>query len=132
MNKFTKRIVKSSKDQSVCLVIGTAFGNLDELTEIFQTVFLHTNDRASSPKKKNIVFLETIDNHIDIPLISAVFVDLDQLTKLAALRPMMTKYSPTIMIGSGEFIDKTWNKFLNDHRYQIVELFKEYQIWKIK
>lgn len=132
MNKFAKRISKSTKNQSVCLVIGTAFGNLEELSEIFQTVFLHTDNRETSLKKKNIVFLETIDNTVDIPLISTVFVDLDHITKLAALRPMMTKYSPTIMIGSGEFIDKTWNKFLVDHRYQIVELFKEYQIWKIK
>lgn len=132
MNKFAKRIIKSTKNQSICLVIGTAFGNLEELSNIFQSVFLHTENRETSLKKKNIVFLETVDNQTDIPLISTVFVDIEHLTKLAALRPMMTKYSPTIMIGSGEFIDKMWNKFLVDHRYEIVELFKEYQIWKIK
>lgn len=132
MNKFAKRISKSTKNQSICLVVGTAFGNLEELSDIFQTVFLHTDDRGTSFKKKNVVFLETIDNHTDIPLISTVFVDIEYINRLASLKHMMTKYSPTIMIGSGEFIDKMWNRFLVDHRYQIVELFKEYQIWKIK
>ncbi len=132
MNKFTKRIVKSTKNQSVCLVVGTAFGNLEELANVFDTVFLHTNDRSSALKKKNIVFLEILDTHTDISLVSTIFMDMDYISKLPDLRSMMTKYSPTIMIGSGEFIDKTWNKFLNDHRYQIVELFKDYQIWKMK
>jgi hypothetical protein len=132
MNKFTKRIVKSTKNQSVCLVVGTAFGNLEELANVFDTVFLHTNNRANALKKKNIIFLETIDSNLDIPLVSMIFLDLDYLTSLSSFRQLLTKYSPTLMIGSGEFIDKAWNKFLNDHRYQIIELFKDYQIWTMK
>jgi len=132
MNKFTKRIVKSTKNQSVCLVVGTAFGNLEELANVFDTVFLHTNNRVNALKKKNIIFLENIDSNLDIPLVSMIFLDLDYLTSLSSFRQLLTKYSPTLMIGSGEFIDKTWNKFLNDHRYQIIELFKDYQIWTMK
>lgn len=132
MNKFTKRIIKSAKNRTASLVLGNAFGNLSELTEIFENVFLHIEISKNVFKKKNIIFIEDIDNPIEIPLLSMIFIDAEYLGKIGSLRLLMNKYSPVIMIGSGEFIEKTYSKFLNDHRYEIVELFKDYQIWKMK
>ncbi len=131
MNKFTKRISKTTKNQNACLVFGSAFGNLSEILPIFETVFVHSNE-GNTIKSRNLVFLENILDLSILPPVGLILIDLEYLGNLPELRQIWTKFSPTIMIGSGEFISKDWNKFLNNHRYQIVELYKDYQVWKMK
>lgn len=131
MNKFTKRIIKSSKNLQACIVLGDAFGNLEHIVEIFESVFVISHSRPAI-RRKNLIYREKLSNWEMMPHISMIFINIDHLDYIHELPQIWNRTSPPLMIGSGEFIDKKKNNFLVSHRYEIVELFKDHQIWKMK
>jgi hypothetical protein len=131
MSKFTKRLEKNSRVLENCIVVGSAFGNLESLCDIFNTVFV-LSDGDRSFKRKNVVYREDFDDISILPNISVIFIDADKIDKIGKLKSAWTRYWPTIFIGSGEFIDRSYSKMLNGNHYEIVELYKDYQIWKLK
>ncbi len=57
MAKFAKRLKKLSGYTENALVVGTAFGNLDQLLEIYINVFV-INDEPPSVKARNLIYKE--------------------------------------------------------------------------
>ena len=131
MSKLTKRLTKGIKNLENCAVIGTGFGMMSEISEIFNTVFV-----LSAPNQnirgRNIVYRSNFEDLSVLPGIQVIFIDPDQLERILELRTVWTRYRSTLLIGSGEFIDKKYSKILTSHNYEIVELFKEYQVWTQK
>ena len=131
MAKFTKRLQKTLKSTESCVVLGTAFGNLDTVSELFNTVFIFLATDTLF-KRRNVVYRATFDDVSIFPNVSLVLIDKDHVVHLERLKAVITRFCPLIYIGSGEFIDKEYSKILAKHRYEIIELFKDHQIWKFK
>ena len=68
MTKFSKRMKKANRRARNVLVVGTALGNLEDLLEAFDTVFV-VNGTLPRIQKRNVVYRENFDN---IHLVSAV------------------------------------------------------------
>lgn len=131
MAKFAKRLQKTIKSTESCVVLGTAFGNLDTVSDMFNTVFILLAEDTTF-RKRNVVYRDTFDDISIFPNVSLLLIDKDHVKNLERLKSVITRFCPLIYIGDGEFIDKEYSKMLAKHRYEIVELFKDYQIWKLK
>ena len=59
MTKFKKRLHKLSRNHAHALVLGSAFGILDQVVEIYNTVFVVSAEQPAF-KAKNLVYKETI------------------------------------------------------------------------
>jgi hypothetical protein len=131
MTKFIKKITKGVKNVDSCIVIGQAFGNLNELTEIFKTVFILSNG-VDSFRKKNVIYRIDFNDVKTLPHISAAFIDEDQLDNITKLDEILRKNKVVIYIGTSEPIPGGHGKFFNKRNYVLVEILKTYQVWKTK
>ena len=78
MNKFVKRLNKLSRGSENALVIGTAFGNLENILSNYKTVFV-IGDNPPSVKSRNLVYRQNFDHLNQLTEISVIFFDLDKL-----------------------------------------------------
>lgn len=131
MTKFAKKITKGSKVHENCVVVGNIWNNLDEITEVFNTVFILTLD-SQEFKKRNVVYREDFDDLSILPVIDTVFVDYEKLEHLVKLEKIINKYRLTVYIGHPYHVDNYYRKFLYGRGYELVEFCKTYQIWKPK
>lgn len=97
MNKFEKRLKKISKNIENCLVVGQGFGHLEELTEIYNTVFVINRTRPEL-RAKNLVFRDNFDDTSYMSNISSVFFDLDSISKLETSSPVWLKCKSLVII----------------------------------
>jgi hypothetical protein len=131
MTKFIKKITKNVKDTHCCVVLGRGYGHFDELTEIFNTVFVLSNG-VDEIRKKNIVYRTDFSDTDPLPYIGAVFVDEDQFDNLGTIDSIIRKHKLLIYVGTREFIPTEYAKFFNKRNYEVVEIFKDSQLWKPK
>lgn len=131
MSKLIKKIRKSQKNLENCLVVGNIWGNLDSASDHFKNIFmlLTKEDRI---KKRNLIYREDFRDTPMVNSIDYVFIDGKYLGRLPAIQNMITRFRPTIYIGVGEFLEDKNKNFFKDLHYEIVEINKEYQIWKTK
>jgi len=66
MSKFAKRIKKLHRKARNVLVVGNAWGNIEDLVDFFHTVF-HIDDQQRIFKGRNVVYRENFDNIHLIP-----------------------------------------------------------------
>jgi hypothetical protein len=127
MTKFNKKIQKiTSKIPRFAVTVGDAFGHLEEISELFRTVFVIENTKEQI-KKKNIIYIENIDYVGALHDIDVIFVDGDKKNLLKDLQIIWKKYNSTLVIEGDAYVDK----FLRSERYQIVQIEKRYHIWKM-
>ena len=131
MTKFIKKITKNVKDTQSCIVLGRGYGHFDELIEIFKTVFVLSNG-VDEIRKKNIVYRTDFSDTDPLPYIGAVFVDEDQFDNLGTIDSIIRKHKLLIYVGTREFIPTEYAKFFNKRNYEVVEIFKDSQLWKPK
>jgi hypothetical protein len=131
MTKFIKKITKNVKDTQYCIVLGRGYGHFDELTEIFNTVFVLSNG-VDEIRKKNVVYRNDFSDTNPLPYIGAVFVDEDQLDHLGKIDEIIRKHKLLIYVGTREFIPTHHAKFFSKRHYEVVEIFKDSQLWKHK
>ena len=77
MNKFKKRLTKIIGRPQNAVVVGQGFGQLANILETFNTVFIFSWDQPNL-RAKNLVFRENFNDLNPLHDISAIFVDLDQ------------------------------------------------------
>lgn len=128
MSKFEKRLKKISKGVENAIVVGNAFGHLEELLLIYKTVFIVASSRPEI-KSKNLVYREDFKDLSHLPEISMVFFDLDQVHHLNAVATVMTRYRPTIVIEGNDAIGRDLSKPLYDNNYRCTNLLGLYHIW---
>lgn len=131
MSKLIKRIRKVDKNLENCLVMGTVWGEFSVIIENFKNVFVKITEK-SYPRVKNVIARNEFQEMSLFPQITYVFVDYDCLSDIKSIEKVFTHHSPLIYIGYGEFLDKEQNKYLNSLGYEIIELKKDYQVWKRK
>jgi len=129
MSKFTKRVKKIFDIHTSCLVIGQGFGYLEDILEVFETVFV-ISDKKPEIKHRKLVYRENCDNLSDLYGIQAMFFDLDQLDKLIYMPVVWTKNQPTVLIEGNDPIERTHSKPLYDYGFRCVELLGFFHIWK--
>ena len=131
MTKFSKRIRKVDSKARNLLVIGTAFGNLVELLDSFNTIFV-VNEIAPPVKKRNLIYRENYDNIHLLTDIDVILVDFDHSNHLCELTKIWRISSPSIIVQGPELISKDIQKILKSDNYNIVDVRKDYFVWKNK
>jgi hypothetical protein len=63
MSKFTKKISKVHKELKDILVVGSAFGNIEDLLETCSTVFI-SHPKDENLRRKNLVYRENNEKKI--------------------------------------------------------------------
>lgn len=129
--KFSKRLKKSNKQARNILVLGTALDNLEDLLDVFDTVFIIN---ASGPRiqKRNAVYRETFNDINILTDIDFIIIDLDQEKFITELIQVWRKTCPTIIIQGPELISIEYQKILKADHYAIREVAKSYYVWKNK
>ena len=131
MTKFSKRLKKSNKLARNILVLGTALGNLEDLLEVFDTVFV-VNGLGPRIQKRNVIYRETFDDIHVLTDIDFIIIDLDQEKFITELNQVWRRTSPTIIIQGPELISTEYQKVLKADQYAIREVAKGYYVWKNK
>ena len=120
MSKFKKRITKSIKKPcNDCLVIGNAFGHLEEVLEMFNTVFVYKNTDKNL-RVKNLVNITNIDVSYDKRHITAVFIDIDYISYFEHIIPLLTSAAPDLFVEGNEVVPKTETKDLYRQGYRAI------------
>ena len=131
MSKFAKRIKKLNKKCRNVLVVGNAWGNLTELVENFNSIFL-IDDQKRIVRAKNVIYRENFDNISHIYDVDIILINLDHENRIAELLPVIKRSNPVIVTEGPEIISKENQKFLKSHHYEIVEIHKTYFQWKLR
>lgn len=118
MAKFKKRITKNIRQPiQDCLVIGNAYGFLDEVLDTFDTVFLYKHPDTLL-KAKNLIYRQTLESAFTLPRLSAVFIDLHHVNIFDDITPILTGPRPDLFVEGNVVVlkDKTENLYRNGYR----------------
>jgi hypothetical protein len=129
MNKFQKRLHKLSRDHAHALVLGSAFGILDQVVVIYDTVFVISADRPTI-KAKNLVYKETFVKLDHIQNIASIFIDHSELCNLDKIEVIWKKYNSKIFVEGGVRIDNTIAKPLYDSGWACTSLQGIFHVWE--
>jgi len=133
MSKFYKRVKKTCgvKDLKNVLVVGSAFGNLDDLLETFTTVFVLL-PFDSTIKRKNLVYRQGLDDIEAIVDIDAIFIERRSIKIIKTLYPIWQRWKPTLFIEGEDPVLKDDAKPLTTFKYRLIDTQKGLQVWKIQ
>ena len=132
MAKFAKRLRKLSGYTENALVVGKAFGNLDQLLEIYTNVFVVDEDQPSA-KARNLIYKENFDDLNALIQVGAIFIDLDKIDKLEILEDFWQRHRSTIFVEGNDCILRHLSKPLFKTGWQCTSLQGIYHVWeKIK
>jgi len=132
MAKFAKRLRKLSSYTENALVVGKAFGNLDQLLEIYINVFV-IDDSPPSAKARNLIYKENFDDLNVLTQVGTIFIDLDKIDKLEILEDFWQRHRSTIFVEGNDCILRHLSKPLFKTGWQCTSLQGIYHVWeKIK
>ena len=132
MAKFAKRLRKLSGYTENALVVGKAFGNLDQLLEIYTNVFV-VDDSPPAAKARNLIYKENFDDLNMLTQVGAIFIDLDKIDKLDILEDFWQRHRSTIFVEGNDCILRHLSKPLFKTGWQCTSLQGIYHVWeKIK
>ena len=129
MNKFKKRLHKLSKNTNSALVIGTAFGQLEHLLDLYSTIFL-VNEGATELKAKNLIDRQNIERLDNIVNVGAVFFDIKHIHKLESLQAFWKKNNSLIFIEGGDPLPRDLSKPLYDSGWRCTSLQGTFHVWE--
>ena len=129
MAKFAKRLRKLSGYTENALVVGKAFGNLDQLLEIYTNVFV-VDDDPPSAKARNLIYKENFDDLNVLTQVGAIFIDLDKIDKLDILEDFWQRHRSTIFVEGNDCILRHLSKPLFKTGWQCTSLQGIYHVWE--
>ena len=129
MNKFQKRLHKLSRNNTHALVLGSAFGILDQVVEIYDTVFV-VSESPPAVKAKNLVYKETFVKLDHIQNIASIFIDHNELCNLDKVEALWKKHNSIIFIEGDVRIDNTIAKPLYDSGWACTSLQGIFHVWE--
>ena len=129
MDKFEKRLSKLSTTTNSALVIGSAFGILEKILPVYNTVFVISETRPLI-KSKNLVYKENIDNINLITEVGAIFFDLATIDQLASLKEFWRAQQSVIFIEGADPIGRDMSKSLYETGWRCIDLQELYHVWK--
>lgn len=131
MGKFSKRIKKISQHVRYGLVIGSGFGNLEDLLESTDTIFI-VYPKLPEIKAKNLIYRENLESIHNLYDIDFVLLDADQVNLVRELSPLWKRNRCLLIIEGDPANSSEQVKFLRKERYQVVDYTKKYHIWKMQ
>ena len=132
MAKFAKRLRKLSGYTENALVVGKAFGNLDQLLEIYTNVFVVDEDPPSA-KARNLIYKENFNDLNVLTQVGVIFIDLDKIDQLEILEDFWQRHKSTIFVEGNDCILRHLSKPLFKTGWQCTSLQGIYHVWeKIK
>ena len=129
MSKFQKRLKKLNIEARNAAVIGTGFGRLSEIAEIFDNVFIFRSSEKEF-KSRNIIYREDFSKPETLPVINAIFIDLAEVDQLANAAGMMKKFRSLVLIEGSEFIGRDKSLPLYKNEYRGIESLGYFHVWK--
>lgn len=131
MSKFAKRLKKLGKKQlDVAISVGSDFSSLENLLEVFSTVFV-VSTTAPEIKSRNLIYLNDIDYVSTLYNIDMIFINQGfDSSGLRFLAPLLRKTHPIILLNETYNISVEFKEFLFKLRYELVDINLGYQIWK--
>ena len=129
MTKSKKRLYKLSRDHDHALVLGSAFGILDQVVEIYNTVFVVSAEQPAF-KAKNLVYKETFVKLDHIQNIASIFIDHNELCNLDKIEALWKKNNSKIFVEGGDRIDNTIAKPLYDSGWACTSLQGIFHVWE--
>jgi|LauGreDrversion4_2_1035121.scaffolds.fasta_scaffold26315_2 hypothetical protein len=131
MTKLIKRLRKTIGDTTNVLVVGSGFGNLENLLEIANTVFVISKEPPTI-KSKKLVYRRNFDDLTSLPEISSIFVDRNLISDIPRLAALWTRYKSKVVIEGPPVIDREFSKHLSISHWNAVEQTETFHIWKKK
>ena len=129
MAKFRKRITKMSKKPlNDALVLGTGFGEIPILLEIYNTVFVY-DEILPNIKAKNLVVKKDIDSCYNITTVTGLFIDLKYVNLFDKITPLLSNPRPELFVEGDEVIPKTETKNLWRCGYRPLERCGSFHYW---
>jgi len=131
MSKFQKRLKKVSGRMENCLVVGQGFGRLQELSEIYKTVFVIDTQRPEL-KARNIVFRDNFDETSYMTELSAVFFDRASIDFLEKTTTLWTKCNSMVVIEGNDPIERHQSGPLYRAGWECTNLQGLFHVWELK
>ena len=129
MDKFEKRVIKSSKNTNNALVVGLGFENLEKILSIYNTVFV-INETRPEVKARNLVYRENFQNLNFITEVDAIFLDLDKVSCLDELKDFWQRNKSVILIEGNDPIGREYSKPLYDTGWRCTNLHGSFHVWE--
>ena len=129
MTKFQKRLSKLTKNKTNALVIGTAFGQLAQLLDLYSTIFV-VNENTTELKSKNLIYRQSIERLDNIVNVGAVFFDITHISKLESLQTFWKKNNSLIFIEGGDALPRQLSKPLYDSGWRCTSLQGVFHVWE--
>ena len=120
---------KANRKARNVLAVGTALGNLEDLLEAFDTVFV-VNGVMPRIQKRNVVYRENFDNIHLVTDVDLIIIDFVHEEFIPELQQIWRRTQPIIIIEGPELISKECQKLLKSDHYAIREVTKNYYVWK--
>lgn len=128
MTKFQKRLTKILPKMQDCVVFGTAFGNLNEIIPLFNTIFIldKGNERI---RAKNVIYISQIKEIMIFTRVNAMFLDLECVEDLQYLPLLTTICKPYILIEGNDVIGRDKSTLLYKHAYRATSQNINFHTW---
>jgi hypothetical protein len=128
MNKFVKRILKTSKTRRNALLIGPVFEVYRDLLDFLSTMFV-VGGEPPPVKAKNLVFREDLHGVNELPDIDFIFIHYTRSVDIPKLQISILKNHPVIFVYGSEEWHRDEFKFLIGLGYTLIDLQPTLQRW---
>ena len=129
MNKIQKRLRKLSRNNTHALVLGSAFGILDQILEVYNTVFV-IDESPPAIKAKNLVYKETFVKLDHLQDMSSIFVDINQLDNLDKIEVIWRNHNSKLFVEGGDRVENDKVKILYDSGWACTSLQGTFHVWE--
>ena len=129
MTKFQKRLSKLTKNNTSALVVGTAFGQISQILNMYSTVFV-VNEDMLELKARNLIYRQTIDRLSHLVNVGIVFLDIKHIDKLENLQSFWKKNNSLVLIEGNDAISRELSKPLYDSGWRCTSLQGIFHVWE--
>jgi len=129
MNKILKRLQKIDTTFDNAFVVGSGFGILPELLQLYKTVFVQDTDRPCV-HAKNLVYRIPGSELNQLSRISTVFIGLDQIYDLDKIVPRLLSQRPDFLVEGNEIIERDKSEPFYKHGYRAISQNDILHVWK--
>lgn len=129
MDKFEKRLLKVAKSNTNAVVIGEAFGNLEKVLPLYNTVFIIGGD-LPSVKAKNLVFQEDYQHLNYITEVSVIIVDLVRIREIEFLKNFWQRNNSVVVIEGNDPIEREYSKPLYETGWGCTSVQGFFHVWE--
>lgn len=132
MAKFSKKLqklVKKNLENSIS--VGFSESRCEEFLETFKTIFV-VNRYAVPPKHRSIIHISDVDFLSNVYNIDVIFIEqMFEPSDLVFLHSLLRRLNPVVLLNQQFGNDNQYIDGLRKLRYEHVDFFEEYQVWKI-